>query len=506
MIRAEPKPSRPERANALFGATPRREHTPPTGITWHPYADLFPWIEGSAFCELVEDIRKNGVLEPIVFLDGAVLDGRNRYMAARELGVEYPRVEYEGDDPLGFVIAKNLARRHLSESQRAMVATKLAKLPKGVRADTAIAVSGATQEHAAATLSVSVDAVQRARKVVEQGAPELVAAVETGDVSVSAAADLASLPVERQVDLIKAADPKAFRAAVKQVRADQQTAKKARRVEREATLAEKITALPGRRFGVIVADPEWRFEPYSRETGMDRAADNHYPTSALDVIKARDVGSIAADDAVLFLWATPPMLLQAVEVMSAWGFAYKTHAIWFKQRAGDGRGTGYWFLGEHELLLVGTRGDVVAPGMGTQFRSVFLAPVGGHSEKPEIALEIIETYFPNLPKIELNRRRAARPGWSAWGNEVDSEAPTSRPEGLAAADPITPVQQPATGKSFVQEPSEAEGSGGVQDECAIHPATNSPAGVPTAAVEKAGDAGHALSPAAHSISEAGRAA
>jgi len=166
---------------------PRLEHTPPVGVKWHEYADLFPWIEGPAFQELKADIAKNGVLEPIVFLDGAVLDGRNRYVAARELGIEYPRVEYEGDDPLGFVIAKNLARRHLSESQRAMVASRLAKLPKGANQHTAIAVSSATQEQAAATLNVSVDAVQRARKVVDHGAPELIAAVDAGAVSVSAA-------------------------------------------------------------------------------------------------------------------------------------------------------------------------------------------------------------------------------------------------------------------------------------------------------------------------------
>ena len=181
---------------------PRREHTPPKGVTWHPYAELFPWIEGSAFRELVEDIRKNGVLEPIVFLDGAVLDGRNRYMAARELGIDYPRVEFGGPDPLAFVIAKNLARRHLTESQRAMVAAKMAKLPKGTNQHTAIAVSSPTQEQAAATLNVSVDAVQRARRVQEQGAPELIAAVESGETSVSAAAEVAKLPKEEQVEAV----------------------------------------------------------------------------------------------------------------------------------------------------------------------------------------------------------------------------------------------------------------------------------------------------------------
>lgn len=398
----------------------RVEHTPPTGIRWHEYADIFPWIEGAAREELKADIAKNGVLEPIVFLDGAILDGRNRYEIARELGIEYPRAEYQGTDPLGFVISHNLKRRHLTDKQRADVAAKLAKLPKGANQHTPI--GGPSIAQAAQMMDVPVKAVERAKAVQDHAVPEVKAAYDAGEIAPSVAADLASLPPEKQAEIIKQADPKVLRAVVKEARATQQVAKKERRVEREVALAEKIQALPGKRYGVIEADPEWRFEPYSRDTGMDRSADNHYPTSGLDEIKARDVQSIAADDCVLFLWATAPMLPQALEVLTSWGFTYKTHAIWFKQRAGEGRGTGYWFLGEHELLLVGTRGDVVAPAMGTQFRSVFEAPVGAHSEKPDIALEIIETYFPTLPKIELNRRGPARPGWDAWGNEAESEA------------------------------------------------------------------------------------
>jgi len=203
-------------------------------------------------------------------------------------------------------------------------------------------------------------------------------------------------------------------AVVKAAREEQQDEKANRRAMREGELTARIAALPTRRYGVIVADPEWRFEPWSRETGMDRAADNHYPTSVVEAIKARDVPSIAADDAVLFLWATVPMLPQALEVMAAWGFAYKSSCTWTKDRAG----TGYWFRNQHELLLLGTRGKISAPAPGTQWPSVIAAPVAEHSAKPEAFLEMIETYFPTLPKIELNRRGPPRPGWAAWGNEV----------------------------------------------------------------------------------------
>jgi N6-adenosine-specific RNA methylase IME4 len=192
--------------------------------------------------------------------------------------------------------------------------------------------------------------------------------------------------------------------------------KKERRQAREAELAARITALPMKKYGVIYADPEWRFDVWSRRTGLDRAADNHYPTSNIEAIKTRNVASIAAADCVLFLWATAPMLPQALEVMDAWGFDYKTQLIWVKDRIG----TGYWFRNQHEILLVGTHGNVPAPSPGTQWASVLEAPVEAHSQKPDAIYQLIERYFPSLPKIELNARQC-REGWAAWGNESVSD-------------------------------------------------------------------------------------
>lgn len=201
--------------------------------------------------------------------------------------------------------------------------------------------------------------------------------------------------------------------------------KKGRRAQREQELGVKQAALPDRRYGVILADPEWRFEVWSRETGMDRSAENHYPTSVLDEIKQRDVPSIATPDCVLFLWATAPMLLSALDVIAAWGFRYVSHYVWNKDRIG----TGYWSRNKHELLLIGTRGNIPCPAMGTQMASVIDAPVGEHSAKPEIFLEMIDAYFPNLPKIELNRRGPARPGWDSWGNEAEASPAPAPPCG-----------------------------------------------------------------------------
>lgn len=205
-----------------------REHTPRVGIRWHQFADLFPWIEGKALVELEADIDANGVLEPIVFLDGAILDGRNRYITARKLGVEYPRVEYTGDDPLAFVLSKNLSRRHLTDQQRAMVAAKIAKLPKGRpglnRPDGAI-----TTGEAAKMMDVPVRSVTRAKVVEREGSTELKNAVETGQISVASGAELARLPHDKQVEIIRQADPKAFQQAAKQVRAERRAESGGRR-------------------------------------------------------------------------------------------------------------------------------------------------------------------------------------------------------------------------------------------------------------------------------------
>jgi N6-adenosine-specific RNA methylase IME4 len=193
--------------------------------------------------------------------------------------------------------------------------------------------------------------------------------------------------------------------------------KRDRREQREEDLGATQTEalLSGGGFGVVYADPPWRFEPYSRESGMDRAADNHYPTMTLDDLLVLPVP--AAADAVLFLWATVPMLPEALDVMAAWGFTYKSQFVWVKDRIG----TGYWARNQHELLLIGTRGDIPAPAPGEQFASVIAAAVGEHSAKPAAFAEMIEEMFPHLPAVEMFAR-GPRLGWTVWGNEAVAAA------------------------------------------------------------------------------------
>ncbi|WP_245431322.1 MT-A70 family methyltransferase, partial [Rhodoplanes roseus] len=392
-------------------------------LEFHPLADLFPLMEGGDFDELVADVAAHGLRQPIDIWQGKILDGRNRYRAALAAGIEigphntrHFRPELYGD-PLAYVISLNLPRRHMNESQRAFVAAKIATLRHGgdrrSEDQAANLPVETTQAEAAARLNVSERSVRAAKVVQERGAPELQRAVETGKLSISQAAIAARMRRDLQAEV--AAEASAGRANV--VRS---MIKREARAEREADLGARQVALPDRRYGVILADPEWRFEVWSRDTGLDRAADNHYPTSCTEVIAARDVSSIAADDCVLFLWATIPMLPHALLVMAAWGFDYVSHQVWAKDQAG----TGYWFRQAHELVLVGKRGKPPAPAMGANDVSLFRAPRAEHSAKPDRVAEMIERWFPTLPKIELNRRGPARPGWDAWGNEAEPEEAT----------------------------------------------------------------------------------
>lgn len=216
------------------------------------------------------------------------------------------------------------------------------------------------------------------------------------------------------------------------------------RAVREAQLAARQKALPERRYGVILADPEWPFATYSA-AGMDRSADNHYPTSALEVIAARPVGTIATADCICALWVTMPHLAigSHVAVLEGWGFVPKAVFIWDKVVAG----TGYWGRNRVEALVIGVRGNVPAPAPGTQWEDLVVEAKTAHSAKPVWAHEWLEQYFPNLPKIELNAR-SRRDGWDAWGFEAPEDdfdvqrvAAGLPPEEIFEFQPDEPVDQ-----------------------------------------------------------------
>jgi len=188
-------------------------------LEFHPIANVFPLIEGEEFNQLVADIAANGVNEPIWLYEDKILDGRNRASAAEAAEVECPTRLYEGEDPVGFVISANLRRRHLDTSQRAMCAARIADLPKGANQHDQI--RSPSREQASEMLNVGKSTVQLARDVQQNGVPELGAAVDRGEIAVSTAAEITSLPPEEQSELVARGRDEIL-AAAKRIRAETQ--------------------------------------------------------------------------------------------------------------------------------------------------------------------------------------------------------------------------------------------------------------------------------------------
>jgi N6-adenosine-specific RNA methylase IME4 len=140
---------------------------------------------------------------------------------------------------------------------------------------------------------------------------------------------------------------------------------------------------------------------------------------SLEDIKSMKTKIPAADNAILFLWTTIAMLKESLKVMDSWGFTYRSHVMWVKE---GNIGLGYYVRAQHELLLLGKKGnDMPTPMEANRPSSVFYAPRTKHSEKPEIVYDIIEKMYPNRKYLELFARKK-RSGWTAWGNElVDDE-------------------------------------------------------------------------------------
>jgi|HubBroStandDraft_6_1064221.scaffolds.fasta_scaffold00056_93 N6-adenosine-specific RNA methylase IME4 len=392
----------------------------------HKFADIFPLIESYELKELTADIKEHGLIEPITLYEGFILDGRNRYKAAFNAGLwpdssNPPLKDHKffdtfsgsDDEALSFVMSKNLKRRHLNESQLSMVGGRFEALKQGARTDLVSqdTKSGKSKAGAAETVGVSTPSIARARKVLKKGSKKLQAAVDKGDIPVKTAADIADLSPEEQADILKETETK--ENPTDKARTAKNAVKKNKRAKQEKALGAKVRALPTTKFGVILADPPWRYENIPMGD-LTKSPESHYPTQSLKDILKLKVPSISAPNSVLFLWAVAPMLPEALQVMSKWGFTYKAHLIWHKVGK---LGLGYWFRNEHELLLVGIKGKIPAPAPGTQIKSILQAKPGRHSEKPEEVLKLIEKLFPSLPKIELHRRGEPRKGWEAWGNE-----------------------------------------------------------------------------------------
>jgi len=444
---------------------------------------------------LAASIEESGLLQPITVrrvqksragrMSDAfeVIAGMHRVKAFRHLKREtIPAVILDVDDLHAelMLIDENLCRNDFTPAERASAQARRKAIYQEIHPEKRKGVSqaagankaqgrGAQVEHDVprydeAAAEASGQSAATVRRDVHRGealGDDVLAKVARTSLDKGEELDaLAKLPEEKRAEIVD-------RAANGEKVSAKAELKKDNRESREKVLGAIQNALPDGKCGIVYVDIPRRFNVHSRETGLDRAPENHYPTMTFEEHLAFPIDDIAAQDCILIFWSTAASLIDDIEIMAEWGFVtlrpritngklvrdevgklvdppkgrgrYCSMQVWDKVRMG----LGYWFRDRHEFILVGVRGNVVPPAQGTQDQSLFSEEKGEHSAKPDRVAEMIERLWPTIPKIELYRRGAPRPGWKAWGNQViESEPGAQREDPALDAAPASQGDEP----------------------------------------------------------------
>lgn len=356
-------------------------------LTAHPLAGEVPALSEAEFVALKADIADRGLQVPLeLTAEGVVLDGHARLRAAGELGLEEVDVEVVTPrDEREHIFRAALTRRQLSASQSCALAVLLAPYEE---------------------LREQAKGQQRANLRQATEVATLPARNErTRDVIANLAG--ASPRTAQDVMTVHDHDPALFARVMRGEVSARTAASRTRRALRDAAIPA-APPLPDGPFDLILADPPWS----CGSPDSPISAEQHYPTMTIAELNAMRIP--AGEDCLLLMWAVNNLLAEAIELCSTWGFRYRSNLVWVKPSIGPG----VWLRQRHELLLIATRGNFSPPEPEDRCDSVIEATRGRHSEKPQRAYELIEQMYPNTSRLELFAR-AARPGWAAWGNQLD---------------------------------------------------------------------------------------
>ena len=167
-------------------------------------------------------------------------------------------------------------------------------------------------------------------------------------------------------------------------------------------------------YNVILADPPWQYDFSASE---NRSQENHYPTMTTEELFNLCIPT--EDNSILFLWSPASQLQNALQIMNAWGFLYKTSAVWDKEIIG----MGYYFRNRHEIILVGIKGEFKPPLPEDRPPSLYQEKRTKYTKKPDYYYDMIEKMYPNCKYLELFARQKYNDKWTAWGNQIEKEVP-----------------------------------------------------------------------------------
>ncbi len=394
-------------------------------MQYNDLANIFPMMSNDEFAALVEDIRSNGQLTPILIdQDGKILDGRNRWRACQHIGIQ-PKVKTvdSKENLVNLVLSLNLHRRHLSSSQKAVVALSILPLLQ-VEAKKRQQLAGGDKKNSnykqpttlpqnfeeakktdgeAAEIAAKLAGTNRQFlydvKKIAAKSPNLIQNIRDGEINIRDAKWIVTLESEelqqRVIEKVKqGVDVRAARAEV----------------IKETT---PVPEFPKGKYRVIYADCPWQSEGEPLPDRVTMPSDI-YPTMTVEEICNLPVKDIADNNAVLFFWATSYHLQYAFEIIAAWGFNYKSSFIWNKT---GGRHLGYYSFLNHEILLLATKGVNMLP-QGVKFDSVISFKKTQHSKKPGYFRDMIDQMYPTGNRIELFARRRYK-NWDCFGNQIE---------------------------------------------------------------------------------------
>jgi N6-adenosine-specific RNA methylase IME4 len=343
-------------------------------MEFHEAANIFPMMTGQDYYDLRNDIKENGLLEPIILHDGKILDGRNRYTACLDLGIEPAFEEFKnGQSPISYVISKNLHRRHLNETQRGMIAGKIETMEHGGNRQDANLHLEITRKEAATMLNVSPRTIATV-KAIEREAPELLPRLESGEMTAHEATKLI---------------------------------KKEKRQKEIEDINTGKAILPEGKFEVIVVDPPW---PYGTKYDPDgRRAANPYPE--MDIEEIKNIELPISDNCVLWLWTTHKFMRYSFEILDTWGFRDVAILTWVKDRMG----LGTWLRSQSEFCIMAIRGEPIVNL--TNQTTVINGAMREHSRKPDEFYAMVSELCPGR-KLDYFSRET-RETWETFGNETE---------------------------------------------------------------------------------------
>ena len=347
-----------------------------------------------------------------------LIDGHNRFEICMRLGLLFDIQEIEFDDrnhAKEWIIRNQFGRRNLSAYVRTQLALQLEETiaarakQRQLRKPADFVVQNSAQQNktrdeVAKLANVSHDTVAKVKRINAQGAPELVDVLKAGGASILAAADVASLPVEEQREIVAKGEAEILRAA-KEIRAKKAQAN----AEARAAIKAQAIVLPEGKYQCLIIDPPWPIEKIERDERPNQVGLD-YPTMTIDELMALPVQDLAADDCHLYLWTTHKFLPDALRLAEAWGFRYQCLMTWVKNVGF----TPFSWMYSTEHILFCRRGSLPLDRMG--LRLDFQAKVREHSRKPNEFYDLVSQASPG-PRLDMFSREQ-REGFEQWGLET----------------------------------------------------------------------------------------